>query len=472
MTNSIIWLRRDIRNYDHRPFSLAIKNSRSIIPIFIFDKDILKRFSRVTDSRITFLADALFLLHAYLQKYEGQILIFHGKAREIIPKLSKILDYADVYAGEDHEPFTRERDKYVSESLEENGARLKLIFDHLIIPPFECVKENKEPFKVFTPYYKRWKKCLHNRHLEEAKVDFKKTSFIDIQNHKEELLRLGLIEFSSPKHIVENIGYEYAQNKLWNVKHAKKRLYHFTDHYLKTYRDKKDFLSAEGSTSAISPYIRFGLLSIRHVYNAAALHPYIAEKFVSQLCWREFYATIMYHFPSFSDTEFVKGYQGKKWNNDKEYEERFKNAQTGFPIVDAAIKQLLTDGWIHNRGRLIVGSFVTKHLLLDWRIGEEFFAQYLMDYEMSSNVGGWQWCASTGTDAQPYFRIFNPYIQSKKFDPEGQYIKKYLPQLKKIDLKYLHAPHGSGKSIDYPEPIVDHSIARQKAIDFYRIKIQ
>lgn len=465
MNHSILWLRRDLRLHDHVPLSLALSAKHPVQPIFIFDTDILARFDNPKDRRLSFIARTLMRMHEQLEKRGGGLLILHGKPTEIVPKLTQALKADAVYSAEDFEPETRARDKAVKEKLKD--TRFVQAVDHLIHAPYAILKDDGTPFKVFTPYYKRWRAAISPADKCEAEIK-DKGRYADFKASVKAAEAAGLTVIDLNKGL-KQIGYELIEDELWTVDDAQARLKEFVKERIKAYGVKRDIMSVLG-TSQISPYLRFGLVSIRECLREAE-DSGLGEKWISELGWRDFYAMIMYHWPEVVDQEFQKQYRKEiPWSKPGKNWEAFKQGKTGFPIVDAAVRELLETGWMHNRSRMIVACFLTKDLLIDWRLGEEFFAQYLMDYELASNNGGWQWSASTGTDAQPYFRVFNPLLQSKKFDPKGRYIRRYVPELEDVDDKNIHAPSQMGllKPKNYPDPIVDHAEAKDKVIAAFK----
>lgn len=476
MTLSLVWLRRDLRLHDHAALHLALSHDAPIQPVFVFDTDILKRFDNPKDHRLSFITDALYTIDTELRARGGRLWVFHGRAEEILPKLAKELD-ARIFAAEDFEPATLARDKHVA-----SRADLTLTLDHLLAHPAAITKDDGSAYKVFTPYSKAWYAGLNESWYGERAVK-DKGRYADVKPP------LPTLDASSPQALLAQIGYEYAPLATWPASDGQKRLKHFEKSILGNYAETRDIPGTDG-TSKLSPYLRFGLVSIRECYRAAtarlasrASHQPAkqrsigeqvgepgnsAKKWISELLWRDFYAMILYRFPESATSEFQPQYRDLKWSYDKTHITAWKEGKTGYPIVDAAMRQLLADGWMHNRARMIVASFLTKHLQIDWRVGEEHFAQYLMDYELASNVGGWQWAASTGTDAQPYFRVFNPYLQSKKFDPQGEYIRKYVPELAGLTPDTIHEPAPLLRTGGYPQPLVDHAAARKSAISLFK----
>jgi len=465
---SLLWLRRDLRLHDHAALFRALQAHAPVQPVFIFDTGILGQFPAKADRRLSFLAQRLCLIHEALQKRGGGLLMLHGKAEELIPKLAHALHAADVCACEDYEPATRRRDAAVQKALGEE-ARLSLVKDQVIFSPTEVLREKDSPYKVFTPYAKTWRSQMTP--LCEAPYPIKdKGRYADFTStYTRAHAAVGnavLDSHASPATLLESIGYTYSKDSLWQVDVAIRQLSQFIKNKAKSYATARNMMAEEG-TSKLSPYIRFGLVSIREC--VAAAREAGADVWLSELIWREFYAMILYHFPESAHTEWNPRYRGVlEWSKSETQFVAWQEGKTGYPVVDAAMRQLTTEGWMHNRARMIVASFLTKHLRIDWRKGEAHFAQYLMDYDLASNVGGWQWAASTGTDAQPYFRVFNPVLQSRKFDPDGEYIRKYVAELRHVKDDAIHAPWEHPMLVPYIPPIVDHAEARVKAIEMFK----
>lgn len=465
---SIVWLRRDLRLHDHAALARALKETGSIQPIFIFDTDILAGFPNPDDRRVSFIARTLTHMHAQLKKRGGGLLVLAGPAHEIVPKLSAALNASRVVCAADFEPATRARDEAVAHALKHHGELIRVV-DHVIKPPYDMLKDDGTPFKVFTPYYKKWLSRLSP--VDSAAYDVNDTGRYADRNalaHAAHAAGLTVLDIDAGEAaMLAATGYRYHQDELWNVDDVQGRLERFAQCKLLQYGTGRDMM-AEAGTSQLSPYLRFGLVSVRECLRTAQIAG--GEKWVSELVWREFYMSIMYHFPAVVDHEFTEKYRGQlAWQNNEAHFAAFCEGRTGYPVVDAAIRQLLQTGWMHNRARMIVASFLTKDLLTDWRFGERFFARHLMDYELASNNGGWQWAASTGTDAAPYFRVFNPELQSRKFDPKGDYIRRYVPELASLNDKTIHAPStGLFAPKGYPSPIVDHKVMKDKAINLFR----
>lgn len=461
MTN-IVWLRRDLRLYDHAALATALSRPDVIQPIFIFDSEILARFPNKRDRRLTFIAQTLLHMDAELIKRGGGLLVFHGRAADIVPRLAQCFA-GEVFAAQDFEPETMARDAAVS-----RRCKLTLAKDHLIFSPTEILKDDDTAFKVFTPYSKQWlKRLTPSESMEYTASD--KGRYADVTKTAEQAKAAGLKLVcldGGLERMLAQVGYEVADISHWPVDSAHKRLSGFMAQNVSNYKHTRDQMGIDG-TSKLSPYLRFGLVSVRDVLRRA-LSAGQAGTYINELIWREFYAMILFHYPESAHTEWNPKYRHVlDWSQDIKTLEAWKAGRTGYPVVDAAMRQLLETGWMHNRARMIVASFATKDLQLDWRLGEEHFAQHLMDYELASNVGGWQWSASTGTDAQPWFRIFNPYLQSEKFDAKGDYIRAYVPELRGVMGKEIHNPSPLLRG-DYPPAIVDHARAREKTLAMFK----
>ncbi|MFO0389796.1 MAG: cryptochrome/photolyase family protein [Alphaproteobacteria bacterium] len=464
---NLVWLRRDLRLYDHAALASALAQSGQIQPIFVLDTDILARFTNPSDRRLGFIARALCQIDAELKKRGGGLLVLHGSATQIIPKVYAALGASHIFASEDYEPSARARDAAVAKQVSLNLSK-----DHLIISPTEILKDDGTPYKVFTPYSKVWLSKLTPLFYAPYEVH-DKGRYADFEKTKKAAMAAGLKVVDAAEGaaaMLAQIGYKYVDDALWPVEHASARLKQFAAKKIKAYATARDMVAEEG-TSQLSPYLRFGLVSVREcMREAVAIGNGAGEStWIKELIWREFYAMILYHYPDSVQWEWNAAYRGTLgWSENMQHFEAWQEGKTGYPIVDAAMRQLLETGWMHNRARMIVASFLTKDLLVDWRKGEEHFAQYLMDYEQASNVGGWQWAASTGTDAQPWFRIFNPTLQSQKFDPRGDYIRRYVPELQNIKGDDIHEPWKLGMLSGYMTPIVDHAKARDAALAMFK----
>ncbi len=464
---NIVWLRRDLRLHDHATLAEALQRQGAVQLVFIFDTEILEQFPESEDRRLSFIAHQLVALEKELHTRGGGLLVLHGKAREMMPKLCAATNASALFAARDVEPGPRARDKAIFEALK-GEIEMVGVWDHLLMPPGQVLKDDGTPYRVFTPYYKQCRKHYADGYLAEHKIK-DNNRYADIQKIRKQVPEAGLkvLDASSASGMLKAIGYREVDTGPWQVSEAHNRLEAFTDEQLADYKTARNDMGKDG-TSQLSPYLRFGLLSVRECARLSEERPGY-EKWLSELAWRDFYAMIMYHFPEVVEQEFQEKYRDTlKWENNEEHFRRWQEGMTGYPVVDAAMRQLAEIGWMHNRARMIVASFLTKDLLIDWRWGEQHFGQLLMDYDLASNNGGWQWAASTGTDAQPYFRIFNPVSQGEKFDSEGEYVRRFVPELKDMETKHIHAPWKHGGTKDYPEPVVDHSEMRKQALAMYK----
>ena len=466
---TLVWMRRDLRLHDHAALATALGGEGPVQPVFIFDPAILARFTNKLDRRLSFIAETLCRIDGQLKKRGGHLLVLHGDPVTLLPKLAQALQVDKLVLAADFEPATRARDKAVKEALPP-ATTLVRVLDHLLRAPQKMLKSDGTPYKVFTPYYKLWRRDLGP--AEWAEYTVKDNGRYAVRDTIGKAVReAGLTPLDlghGPARLLEQVGYIYKKDALWTVDDAQKRLHDFIAHRLENYTLGRDILAHRG-TSHLSPYLRHGLVSVRECVRVAH-EAGIGEKWISELGWREFYASVLYHFPEVVTQEFNPKYRGTiPWSYDKRLIEAFHSGMTGYPVVDAAMRELTTTGFMHNRARMIVASFVTKDFLLDWRIGEEFFAQYLMDYELASNNGGWQWGASTGVDASPYFRVFNPTLQSRKFDPQGDYIRAHVPELNHMSDKDIHAPWlATNPPKNYPAPLVDHSKVKDRILPLFR----
>jgi deoxyribodipyrimidine photo-lyase len=454
----LLWLRRDLRAYDHTALFHALQTGAPVQPVFVFDSDILADFPHKRDRRLSFIARALCALHMEYAKRGGGVLVLYGKASEVIPRLAQALGARHIIAAEDYEPKARQRDAMV-----ENAIFVK---DQVIFAAQEIVKEDGTPYKVYTPYANRWRAMVTPLSVAAYGCE-DRGHYADYAAMRLSAQQQGLevLEMDAQA-MLARVGYALVEDALWPVTNVRERLRDFMAHNSSAYGHARDMMGQEG-TSRLSPYIRFGRVSIRECV-AAAMEAG-AGVWLGELIWREFYAMILYHFPESAAIEWNPKYRGVlNWSENEAHFQAWQEGKTGYPLVDAAMRQLLEEGWMHNRARMVVASFLTKHLRIDWRRGEAHFAQYLMDYDMASNVGGWQWAASTGTDAQPYFRVFSPMLQSARFDPKGDYIKRYVPELQHAPPQGLHAPWEHPLLVRYIAPIVDHASARLAAIAMFK----
>jgi deoxyribodipyrimidine photo-lyase len=465
VASNVVWMRRDLRLHDHGALYHALQAQGTVQPVFVFDTDILAHFPKRNDRRLSFLAATLCAIDKQLQQRGGGLLVLHGSAKEVMPKLLSALGVTQLFAAEDYEPQAIKRDAFVASH---SPAKAHFVKDQVIFAPHEILLANGSPYKVFTPYANSWRSRLtplsalpyeYNDQGRYAPIDAVKQT---VTSHGLKCMDLA----AGPKAMLATIGYDYSDDALWPVESGVARLHEFIATKAKSYEFTRDAMAQHG-TSRLSPYLRFGLVSVRECVRLALEAD--APKWLAELIWREFYAMNLFHTPESAHVEWNPKYRGRlDWSDNDAHLSAWTEGKTGYPVVDAAMRQLLAEGWMHNRARMIVASFLTKHLRISWTKGEAHFAQYLMDYDLASNVGGWQWAASTGTDAQPYFRVFNPTLQSEKFDAKGDYIRRYVPELKNADNDVIHAPWKHPLLVNYYPPIVDHATARDQAMAMFK----
>lgn len=423
---SIFWFRRDLRLKDNHGLFQALESGKKVLPIFIFDEDILDLLENKSDKRVDFIVQALQTLNSFLKSKNKGIKIFKGKPLEIYKKLTENYEIEAVYSNEDYEPYAIKRDQEIANFLASKNINFHKFKDQVIFHKDEIVKADKKPYTVYTPYSKLW--------LNE----FQK---IDLQGFPSEKKLDNLLEIPFEELKIEDIGFQKT-DLTFEIPEADL-------HIIKTYEETRNFPAVKGTTQ-LGVHLRFGTISVRKLAKIAKENNLT---FLKELIWREFFMQILYHFPKVVNHSFKAKYDAIPWENNPEFLEKWKAGTTGFPIVDAGMRELNATGFMHNRVRMITASFLIKHLLTDWRIGEAYFAEKLMDYDLSANNGNWQWCASSGCDAAPYFRIFNPDEQQKKFDPDFKYIKKWIPEF---------------GTKNYPKPIVEHKKAREKVLKVYK----
>jgi deoxyribodipyrimidine photo-lyase len=420
------WFRRDLRLEDNVGLFQALQSQYPVIPLFIFDETILERLPK-NDPRVGFIYESLSKIQLQLQEKGKSLLIRKGKPELVWEDLLQEYAIQKVFWNKDYEPNAMQRDAAVTDILQSNRVKVATYKDQVIFEKEEIVKSDGLPYTVYTPFKNKW--------LEKYRIIAPVLEYDAVPYFSSFLSS----NFAFPS--IEDIGFEPSQIKV-------------KPHNLKlvaNYHETRDFPALD-STSYLSPHLRFGTVSVRKLVNWAIRKN---ETFLSELIWREFFMQILYHFPKVQNKNFKSAYDGIQWRNDEADFKRWCEGRTGYPMVDAGMRQLNETGYMHNRVRMVVASFLCKHLLIEWQWGEAYFAEKLLDYEMSSNVGNWQWAAGTGCDAAPYFRVFNPDIQQKKFDEKGIYIRKWI---KEFDL-------------GYGEPMVDHAMARDRAIATYKAGI-
>ena len=427
-TVNIFWFRRDLRLDDNLGFFNALKGEHPVLPIFIFDSEILDPLPK-DDARVTFLHDTLQDMRKTLQdKHHSSIAMYHGKPEAIYEALLKEYTINTVYTNHDYEPYAKERDAAIEKLLKENEVNFKTFKDQVIFEKDEVVKKDGDPYVVYTPYMRVWKEKFKTIDLEI----FYTNSYLK-----------NLIEHSRlPNLSLSDIGFKKSNQEITP--------YEVTPTLIQEYEDTRNY-PAKDSTSRLGPHLRFGTVSVRKMVKKAIAEA--NEIFWQELIWREFFMQILWHFPETSKKSFKSKYDRIEWRNNEDEFKKWCDGKTGYPFVDAGMRQLNETGFMHNRVRMLVGSFLCKHLLIDWRWGEAYFAEKLHDYDMSSNVGNWQWVAGSGVDAAPYFRIFNPITQIDKFDKDRNYIEKWVPDYKESS---------------YPEPMVDHKEARERCLKTYK----
>ena len=424
---SICWLRRDLRLEDNTALYHALKDQYPVLILFIFDKNILDKLVVRDDARVTFIHQTLEKLNAQLEKLESSIQIKYGKPEDCWSEILDQYDVKSVFTNHDYEPYARERDDALAEYLASENIGFRSFKDQVIFEKNEITKADGNPYTVFTPYFRQWSQKLSEFHLKSYPVN----------DYLQNLFRTS----SFPVPSLESMGFLSSRHKFPTGDFTSK---------LASYESKRDF-PAEDATTHIGIHLRFGTISIRNA--AASAIQQQAQKWLSELAWRDFYMMILWHFPHVVNSAFKPAYNRIKWRNNETEFIAWCNGNTGYPLVDAGMRQLNETGYMHNRVRMLVASFLTKHLLIDWKWGESYFAEKLLDYEMASNVGGWQWACGCGNDAAPYFRVFNPELQANKFDPENKYIGQWVPEY---------------KTHKYAKPIVEHAYARERVLETFK----
>lgn len=464
--SSLVWLRRDLRLTDHVALSAATAPGESVYVVFVFDQVILSALQDRDDRRMTFIYDSLTEVDGKLKEAGSRLIVLHGDPINEIPALAARLKIETVHTNADVEPYAIQRDTSVAAKLKSQGIILETYKDHVIFIDDEVLNQSGLPFKVFTPYSRAWKS-----HLNE---DAYKNYAVNLSS----LAPASAFSEEPGMPILEDLGFK--RNTLWlepGEDAANVRLKRFIP-TIGHYGVARDAFGSEG-TSGLSVHLRHGTISIRACVRAAldSGNPG-AEKWLNELIWRDFYHMILSQFPHVATGSFKPEFDALTWPGSDEHFEAWCQGQTGMPIVDAAMRCFNATGWMHNRLRMVVAMFLTKNLLVHWQKGEEYFAQYLLDFDLAANNGGWQWSASTGVDAQPYFRVFNPVLQSERHDPSGDFIAKWCPELSKFSPKFRHWPHdatmfdqadaGCTLGLDYPHPIVNHRANAKAAVEMFK----
>jgi deoxyribodipyrimidine photo-lyase len=480
MDSALMWFRRDLRVEDNAALYQALKTARRVYCAFVFDRTILDpllALGQTRDRRVEFIHGCLAELAEALRERGGTLLVRHGRAEDEIAALADRLRVDAVFANEDYEPYARERDGRVGAALHTQDRRLLLFKDQVIFEKDEVLTQGGKPFSVFTPYKNAWLRQLRSSHLQPYDFDDCTAALAVPQTGA--LVDSGLPELEALGFARSNL----AQLKIQPGSCAAQAVFEDFLSRIDGYAAQRDFPAVKG-VSYLSVHLRFGTISIRALALAAARREAEvggegARVWLSELIWREFYQMILWSHPQVVERAFKPEYDRITWNTNETWFAAWCAGRTGYPLVDAAMAQINQTGYMHNRLRMVVASFLTKDLGIDWRRGEAYFAVHLNDFDLAANNGGWQWAASTGCDAQPYFRIFNPVAQSERFDPEGKFIKRYLPQLAGFTAREIHAPWrvsverqqqaGCVVGRDYPAPIVDHAQARTQTLARYAV---
>lgn len=425
---SLFWFRRDLRLHDNAGLYHALKSGKPVLPIFIFDKNILDKLEDEKDKRVQFIHNALSEIQEQLRQLSSTLLVKYGTPEEIFPALLNECEVSAIFTNHDYEPYAQLRDEAVKEYAMTEGVDFHTFKDQAIFEKSEVLSGAGTPYTVFTPYSRKWKEKVSTFYLKSYPTEEYFNNFL--KTEQKAIPTLADMGFQSTATVF-----------------PKKEV---REYIVKNYAEKRDFPATEGTTR-LSVHLRFGTVSIRELARTAQK---LSETWLNELIWRDFYFNILHHFPHVGQgLAFRKEYDKIQWRNNETEFQKWCEGKTGYPIVDAGMRELNTTGFMHNRVRMIVASFLTKHLLIDWRWGEAYFAKKLLDFDLSANNGGWQWASGSGCDAAPYFRVFNPKLQTEKFDKQLEYIKKWVPEL---------------NSFDYPLPIVDHDFARKRVLEVYQ----
>lgn len=460
---SLVWFRRDLRLRDHAALSHATQNCREVYCVFVFDDNILRGLPK-DDHRVYFIYKTLEQMNRDLSKSGGGVYLAKGDPVEIVPALASRLGVKKVFANRDYEQYAKKRDASTARKLQRLGVEFESFKDHVVFESGEIATNDGSFYKVFTPYKNSWLKRLENSEdaIAERPVNLKAVKYKKLKGH-------------SSKTSLKDLGFSEPAAAFKRSLNWKRRF----NEFLKTvdrYHQARDLLAEDG-TSQMSVYLRFGNASVRELVRK--LQPITGQgkqTWLSEIIWRDFYSGFL-DVHGETETESYK-FKNLSWEKSSSPFEKWKEGQTGVPVVDAAMRQLNQTGWMHNRGRMIAATYLTKIMLVDWKKGEQYFGEKLIDYDLASNIGGWQWCASTGTDAVPYFRIFNPYKQAERFDPDSVYIKRFVPELANLPAKLARRPDlmseeqekkfGFRRGKDYPSPAVDYERGRKRALKLYK----
>ncbi|MVT10858.1 cryptochrome/photolyase family protein [Chitinophaga tropicalis] len=425
-TVNLCWLRRDLRLLDQAALYHALRSANPVVPVFVFDVNILKDLDDKHDRRVTFIHDTLQSLQEQLSKFGSTLDVYYGTPEDAFRHWTEQYDVHEVFANIDYEPHARDRDNAVGSLLKKKNITLHLYKDQVIFDRDEILKDNGEPYTVYTPYSKKWKTLLTDFHLRSYPTE-KYFRNLHRQKHK-------------PLPSLRAIGFAAGERNFPSAR--------IKDSLIENYDKTRDFPARQGTTH-VGLHLRFGTLSVRELAERAGR---LNQTFLNELIWRDFFQMILWHFPHVVQHSFRPEYDKIKWRNNEEEFKRWCEGNTGYPIVDAGMRELNETGFMHNRIRMITASFLTKHLLIDWRWGEAYFASRLLDYDLAANNGNWQWAAGCGCDAAPYFRVFNPALQTEKFDASLEYVRKWVPEFEELSYR----------------PMVIHEAARKRALEVYK----
>lgn len=428
-TVNLCWLRRDLRLLDQAALYHALKSGLPVVPVFVFDSHILNDLGDKYDRRITFIYDVIEELQEQLARLGSTMDVFYGTPEAAFAHWCSTYDVKEVFTNTDYEPYARQRDTVIAKQLKAKGIAFHSYKDQVIFEKDEIIKDNREPYTVYTPFSKKWKSLLNDFYLRSYPVE---KYFSNLHKHR------GKKKIPS----LRSMGFTAGNRNFPPVK--------VKDSLIEKYDKTRDFPGIKQGTSHLGMHLRFGTISIRELATRALE---INETFLGELIWRDFFQMILWHFPHVVTQSFHRKYDEIKWRNNEDEFQRWCDGQTGYPIVDAGMRELNETGFMHNRVRMIVASFLTKHLLIDWRWGEAYFAKKLLDYDLAANNGNWQWAAGCGCDAAPYFRVFNPTLQTQKFDPELEYVRRWVPEFEELT---------------YVQPVVVHEEARKRALEAYK----
>ncbi len=425
-TVQVFWFRRDLRLDDNAALYHALKSGKPVLPLFIFDTEILNKLENKSDSRVQFIHQEITRLNTELKEFGSSLFVKIGKPWVVWKELLSEYSIDTVYTNRDYEPYRITRDENINELLKTNSVRFHTYKDIVIFEKHEVLKDDKTPYTVFTPYSRKWRLKL---------TDFYRSSYPTLKYAKN-FIKTDSFAIPSLKEVGFNAtDFEFPPRKV-------------TSDIIKKYTELRDFPAVNGTTR-LGLHLRFGTLSLRKLLQYAELRN---QTYVNELIWRDFYQQILFHFPHVAKGAFRKEYDQIEWENNEAHFAAWCEGRTGYPMVDAGMRELNATGHMHNRVRMVVASFLTKHLLINWQWGEAYFAEKLLDFDLAANNGGWQWAAGCGTDAAPYFRVFNPQLQMERFDPEMKYVKHWVPEF------------GTDA---YPGPIVEHKLAKDKVMAAY-----